>query len=324
MAEYFMPLADVISEFKLEVLHEPKNMHSIRVATADTNRPGLQLAGFFDHFDPNRIQIMGNVETTFMQRMDSAERRAGYDRFFAHRMPAVILARGIEPFPECVAMAERHDVPLLRTGESTSVFESALIASLQVQLAPRISQHGVLVEVYGEGILLMGESGIGKSETAIELLKRGHRLIADDAVEIKRVSAKSLVGTAPEILRYYIELRGVGIIDVRRLFGVSAVKMTEKIELVIQIETWVDGAPYDRLGIEEYKTEILGIEVPSITVPVKPGRNLAVIIEVAAMNNRHKRMGHNAAREFTDKLTEKMERELAERDAAEAAEKEGV
>ncbi len=299
---YHVKLTDIISEFGLEVLFAPANMAEIRIVTDDVNRPGLQLAGFFDYFDASRIQIVGKVEATFIERFTHERRHRCFEKLMSKHIPALIVSRGMEPFPECMEMAQKYGVPLLRTQESTSYLMSAMIASLKVSLAPRITRHGVLVEVYGEGILLLGDSGVGKSETAIELVKRGHRLIADDAVEIKRVSAKSLVGSAPELIRHYIELRGIGVVDVRRIFGMGAVKSTEKIDLVIHVEIWKESTQYDRLGIEEQTTTILDVNVPSLVVPVKPGRNLAVIIEVAAMNNRHKKMGYNAAREFTERV----------------------
>ena len=214
----------------------------------------------------------------------------------------MILTRGLEPFPEILSLAPRYGVPVCRTADGTSAFIASLISYLNVQLAPRITRHGVLVEVYGEGILLLGESGVGKSETAIELVKRGHRLIADDAVEIRRVSSRSLVGSSPENIRHFIELRGVGIINARRIFGMGAVKVTEKIDMVIQMEQWDSSKVYDRMGMDSEQTEILGIRVPMLTIPVKPGRNLAIIIEVAAMNNRQKKMGYNAAHELLSKL----------------------
>ena len=224
------------------------------------------------------------------------------DAFFATHPATVVVTSSLELPANMLACAEKYDVPLLRTAERTSEFMAALIAYLNVMLAPRITRHGVLVEVYGEGVLILGDSGVGKSETAIELVKRGHRLIADDAVEIKRVSAKSLVGSAPEIIRHYVELRGIGIVDVRRLFGMGAVKDTEKIDLVVTLEPWVQGKMYDRLGLEPQTTEILGIELPSLIIPVRPGRNLAVVLEIAAMNNRQKRMGYNTAEEFNKRL----------------------
>ena len=314
--EYSVNLTEIINEFHLEVLYAPEDLHRRKINKDDVNRPGLQLAGFFDYFDPQRMQIIGKVETTFVGEMSPEGRSVCFEQLFSHHLPALIICRGIEPFPECVEMARRYNVPLLRTQETTSSLESALIASLQLSLAPRVTQHGVLVEVYGEGILLLGESGVGKSETAIELLKRGHRLIADDAVEIKRVSAKTLVGSAPDIIRHYIELRGVGIVDVRQLFGMGAVKATEKVDLVIHLEQWGENTQYDRLGLDDQKTDILGVLIPSLVVPIKPGRNLAVIIEVAAMNNRHKKMGYNAARELSERWTQNMEKEIQMREEA--------
>ena len=305
---YSVPLSSLITEFNLEVLYAPENISDIDIVTDDVNRPGLQLAGFFDYFDSSRVQLIGKVETTFIERFTPEKRKKSFEKLMSKKIPALIISRGIEPFPECVEMAERYNVPLLRTQESTAYLMSAMISSLKVSLAPRITRHGVLVEVYGEGILLLGDSGVGKSETAIELVKRGHRLIADDAVEIKRVSARSLVGSAPELIRHYIELRGIGVVDVRRIFGMGAVKMTEKIDLVINLEIWKENAVYDRLGLEEYTTTLLDVSVPSLTVPVKPGRNLAVIIEVAAMNNRHKKMGYNAAKEFTNRINDHFEK----------------
>ena len=305
---YSVPLSSLITEFNLEVLYAPENISDIDIVTDDVNRPGLQLAGFFDYFDSSRVQLIGKVETTFIERFTPEKRKKSFEKLMSKKIPALIISRGIEPFPECVEMAKRYNVPLLRTQESTAYLMSAMISSLKVSLAPRITRHGVLVEVYGEGILLLGDSGVGKSETAIELVKRGHRLIADDAVEIKRVSARSLVGSAPELIRHYIELRGIGVVDVRRIFGMGAVKMTEKIDLVINLEIWKENAVYDRLGLEEYTTTLLDVSVPSLTVPVKPGRNLAVIIEVAAMNNRHKKMGYNAAKEFTNRINDHFEK----------------
>lgn len=301
---YSVPLTSLISEFNLEILYEPKEIGEIMIVTDDVNRPGLQLAGFFDYFDSSRVQIIGKVESTFIEKFTPEKRLKSFEKLMSKQIPALIISRGIDPFPECIEMAKKYGVPLLRTQDSTAYLMSAMIASLKVSLAPRITRHGVLVEVYGEGILLLGDSGVGKSETAIELVKRGHRLIADDAVEIKKVSAKSLVGSAPDLIRHYIELRGIGVVDVRRIFGMGAIKPTEKIDLIIHLEIWKEKAVYDRLGLEEQTTELLDVKIPSLVVPVKPGRNLAVIIEVAAMNNRHKKMGYNAAREFTERIND--------------------
>ena len=301
---YSVPLGKLIEEFNLEVLRGGADYENRPIRTEDVNRPGLQLIGFFDYFVPKRLQILGRVETTYLTGLTREERRRCFEQLFSYDIPALIISRGMEPFPECMEMAEKFDRTILRTQDATSVFMSSIIAALKVYLSPRITRHGVLVEVYGEGVMLLGESGVGKSETAIELVKRGHRLIADDAVEIKKVGNKRLVGSAPELIRHYIELRGIGVVDVRRLFGMSAVKDDADIDMVINLEQWKDGAMYDRLGLENLYTVILDVQVPTLTVPVKPGRNLAVIVEVAAMNNRHKKMGYNAAMEFTKQINE--------------------
>lgn len=302
LKEFCVSLGDLIQEFKFEIVYGPEGFDRVEITKDDVNRPGLQLAGYFDYFDPNRIQIMGKIESSYMEHLNHEERLARFGRLFETGIPVLVISRNIEVFPECLETAKQHNVPILRTNDFTSTTVSALIAYLKVQLAPRITLHGVLIEIYGEGVLLLGDSGVGKSETAIELVKRGHRLIADDAVEIKRVSDKTLVGTAPEVIRHFIELRGIGVVDVRRIFGVGAIKQTEKVELVINLEPWEDGKQYDRLGIDGQTTSILDIEIPSLTIPVKPGRNLAVIIEVAAMNDRQKKMGYNAAQELQDRM----------------------
>ena len=300
--QYQVKLKDIANEFSLEVITVPENYDDIYVRRADVSRPGLPLAGFFDDFESGRIQMIGNMEHSYLDSLGSAGRYESIDKFMAHDVVAVVVTRGLEIFPELKELAEKHSTPLFRTAETTSDFMASLIASLNVSLAERITRHGVLVEVYGEGVLILGDSGIGKSETAIELVKRGHRLIADDAVEIKRVSNKTLVGTAPELIRHYIELRGIGIVDVRRIFGMGSVQETEKIDLVINFEAWEQGKMYERLGLDTEYAEILGLKIPSITIPVKPGRNLAVVIEIAAMNNRQKKMGYNTALEFSKKM----------------------
>lgn len=300
--QYQVKLKDIANEFSLEVITVPENYDDIYVRRADVSRPGLPLAGFFDDFESGRIQMIGNMEHSYLDSLGSAGRYESIDKFMAHDVVAVVVTRGLEIFPELKELTEKHSTPLFRTAETTSDFMASLIASLNVSLAERITRHGVLVEVYGEGVLILGDSGIGKSETAIELVKRGHRLIADDAVEIKRVSNKTLVGTAPELIRHYIELRGIGIVDVRRIFGMGSVKETEKIDLVINFEAWEQGKMYERLGLDTEYAEILGLKIPSITIPVKPGRNLAVVIEIAAMNNRQKKMGYNTALEFSKKM----------------------
>ena len=300
--QYQVKLKDIANEFSLEVITVPENYDDIYVRRSDVSRPGLPLAGFFDDFESGRIQMIGNMEHSYLDSLGSAGRYESIDKFMAHDVVAVVVTRGLEIFPELKELAEKHSTPLFRTAETTSDFMASLIASLNVSLAERITRHGVLVEVYGEGVLILGDSGIGKSETAIELVKRGHRLIADDAVEIKRVSNKTLVGTAPELIRHYIELRGIGIVDVRRIFGMGSVKEKEKIDLVINFEAWEQGKMYERLGLDTEYAEILGLKIPSITIPVKPGRNLAVVIEIAAMNNRQKKMGYNTALEFSKKM----------------------
>ncbi|WP_369298336.1 HPr(Ser) kinase/phosphatase [uncultured Neglectibacter sp.] len=300
--EYTIPLAKIVRELALQEIYLPKSAEEILINSKDVNRPGLELNGFCDYFDSHRIAILGRSEMALLESWGGEKQAQAIENFFALQPPAVIVARGIE-IPGCMRQsAEKHGVPLLLSGDSTSNVVADLVSLLNVELAPRITRHGVLVEVYGEGILLVGDSGVGKSETAIELIKRGHRLIADDAVEIRRTSRKALVGQAPENIRHFIELRGIGIINARRIFGMGAVKLTEKIDMCINMELWDATKVYDRMGIDSEFTEILGIRVPVITIPVKPGRNLAIIIEVAAMNNRQKKMGYNAAQELLSSL----------------------
>ena len=299
---YSVPLTKLAKEFDLKPLYESTDYEKIRVTVDDVSRPGLQLAGFFDHFEPMRLQVLGNVETSYLQKLSSEQRAIIFDHLLSYQVPALIIARGMEPLPECLEMARKHNITVLQSPETTSYIISSLITYLKAALAPRVTRHGVLVEIYGEGILIIGDSGIGKSETAIELVKRGHRLVADDAVEIKKISSSELTGEAPDVLRHYIELRGIGVINVAKLFGMGAVKDSVGIDMIINIVPWHDGEVYDRLGLEQQYTDILGVKVPSITVPVTPGRNLAVIFEVAAMNNRQKRMGYNTAEEFNKKL----------------------
>lgn len=299
-------LEKIINETELKIVYTPEDPAKIMIASSDVNRPGLVLSGFFDHFDPKRIQIIGNAESMFIKKMPEDIRRERLTDFFKRHPVAIVVAHGNEIDPVLTELAEYFEIPVLTTEENTSDFMASLIAYLHVQLAPQITRHGVLVEVYGEGLFITGDSGVGKSETAIELIKRGHRFIADDAVELRKVSAKSIVGTAPEILKYYIELRGIGIVDVRRLFGMGSVKSTEKVDMVINLEPWVQGKMYDRLGLESDYTDIMGIKIPMTTIPVKPGRNLAVVLEIAAMNNRQKKMGYNTAEEFNAKLMQSM------------------
>ena len=304
---YTCSIKDIIEKFSLEPLYMPDR--EITVESMDLNRPGLALTGFTGHFDNKRIQILGKSEHQYLEELPYDERVSHLETFMSLQPPAMIYSSSLKPsegVPEC---AEKYGIPLLRSAYNTSDLFSMVLSELHVLLAPRITRHGVLVEVYGEGILIFGDSGIGKSETAIELVKRGHRLIADDAVEIKRVSAKTLVGSAPELIKHYVELRGIGIIDVARTFGVGAVKDTEKIDMIVNLEPWVQGKMYDRFSGDEECIDIMGIRVPMTTIPVKTGRNLAVIIEIAAINNRQKEMGYNTAEEFNRKLMASMEAE---------------
>lgn len=300
--ENSVKLSAIVEEYNLKPIVTPDGCGDIEITVADVNRPSLQLAGFFEYFDPSRLQIIGMVEYTYLESLSSEDRYTSVEHLMKEPVPAIVFTRNLEPFPEVVECAKKYKRAVYVSDYSTSRFTSAIILYLNVSLAPMTQLHGVLVEVYGEGILLLGESGVGKSETAIELVKRGHRLVADDAVEIRRVSNKSLVGSAPKIIRHFIELRGIGIVDVKRLFGMGAVKDTENINLVINLENWQQGKAYDRLGIDEQKTSILGIEVPSMTIPIKPGRNLAMIVEVAAMNARQRKMGYNAAEELNARI----------------------
>ena len=303
---YSVELHKLITEFRLEVVYGPEDYLDKLISSRAVCRPALPLAGFFEHFDPDDIQIIGRAETAYLQSLTREERLFTLDRLLAMKLPILVLTNGVEADEDYVFLCKKHNTPLLRSKDYTSSFISALSASLNVHLGDRCTLHGVLVEVYGEGILLKGDSGVGKSEAAVELLKRGHRLVADDAVDIKKVSNKTLVGSSPELIRYFMELRGIGIIDVRRIFGTGAIKPTEKIDLIINLRKWEEGKAYDRMGEETNFEEIMGISVPSLEVPIRPGRNLAVIIEVAAMNNRNKKMGYNAAKELSDKLYNSM------------------
>ncbi len=301
---YSITLNKLISELQLEEIYMPVSANEIKIVNREVNRPGLALAGFLTVFEPTRIQVIGRAEMQYLYEIGRDVADARLEAFFAQKPVAVIITTNFEIGDEILTPARKHGVPILRTKEKTSPVMASLIASLNTHLANRITQHGVLVEVYGEGVLILGESGIGKSETAIALVERGHRLIADDAVEIKRVSAKTLVGSAPSLIKHYVELRGIGIIDVRRIYGMGAVKDTEKIDLVIHLEPWVEGKMYDRLGLDDQTYNILGLDIPSITVPVRPGRSLPIILEIAAMNHRQKRMGYNTAAELEKQLLE--------------------
>jgi len=300
--EYYITLGEIKDKFNLkEIVFSDKDREK-RLYHKEVNRPGLFLAGYHEYFNPERLQILGLTEHEYLLQLPREKRLETLDFLMREKPVCVINTHGKDVLTDTIAMAEKYGVPLLNTTQDTSYFLAALIAELNVALAERITRHGVLVEVYGEGVLILGDSGIGKSETAIDLVKRGHRLVADDAVEIKKVSDKTLVGTAPEMIRHYVELRGIGVVDIRRLFGMGAVKITEKIDLVIQLEPWVQGKFYERLGMDTEYTDILGISVPSLTIPVRPGRNLALIVEIAAMNSRLKLMGINTAQELEEKL----------------------
>ena len=294
-SKYSVKLKTIVEEHGLHALHISKDYDTAILTTADVNRPAMQLTGFYNYFDPHRLQIMGRVESTYLDTLSHEERLAAFEKFMQYDIAALVICHGVRAFSECLEMAEKFDRNLFITNEDTSDFQADVIGSLHNYLAPRLTTHGVLVEIYGEGVLLMGDSGIGKSETALELIKRGHRLIADDAVEIKRIDKDTLTGTAPELIRYYMELRGIGVINVRHIYGVGAVKPETNIDLVVKMEPWIEGKAYDRLGLTNEKETILGVHLPMVTIPVRPGRNLAVILELAAMNNRQKKMGYNAA-----------------------------
>lgn len=298
---YTVKLKTLVEELSLTTLHLSTDYEDVVVVTPDVNRPGLQLAGFYDYFEAERVQILGRVETTYMRKFSHEERICRFDKLLSSGIRALIICHQEEALPECLEMAEKHEVNLFCIDAPTSAFMAKLIASLNMHLAPRITMHGVLVEVHGEGILITGDSGIGKSETALELITRGHRLIADDAVEIKRASRITLVGSAPDMIRYYMEVRGIGIIDTRGTFGIGAVKQATRVDLIVDLKLWDESMSYDRLGIKtQYKT-ILDVDVPYTIIPVLPGRNLAVILEVAAINHRQKKMGYNAAQALAEK-----------------------
>ena len=307
---YSIALRTLVEKLNLTIAFQSTDYNSVRLTVEDVARPGLQLAGYFDHFEPMRLQIMGNVEMSYLSKLSPQDRAVTYDRLFSYKFPALLISRGLEPDELCLMMAKKHNVTVLKSQSATGVLITNTISFLSSVLAPRITRHGVLVEVYGEGILLMGDSGIGKSEAAIELLKRGHRLIADDAVEIRKIGNTTLIGTAPELIRNYIELRGIGIINVAKLFGMGAVRTENEINLVVNIVPWNTQAVYDRLGLEDQYTEILGIKVPMNTIPITPGRNLAMILEVAAMNNRQKKLGYNSALEFTEQINKHFDQNI--------------
>ncbi len=294
-------LPDLVEHLGLAVVNKGADYETALVGIKDVNRPGLQLVGFFDYFDERRLQVIGMAESKMLESMNEAQRIRSFSRLFEYNIPALVVSRDLDIYPECLAMARRHQRTLLHTKDTTVVFTSKVLEYLTYSLAPTTTRHGVLLDIYGEGVLITGDSGIGKSETAIELVKRGHRLVADDAVDIRRV-ADQLYGKAPELIRHYIELRGIGVVDVQQLLGMSAVMLETTIDLVVHLERWREDKFYDRFGLDEEKTDILGLQLPIVTIPVQPGRNLATIVEVAAMNNRHKKYGFNAAQELAEKL----------------------
>ena len=307
---YQISVAEMARSFNLKNVTKEINISQKMLCYAKINRPGLQLAGFFDFFDADRLQILGMVEYTYLERMDEKYRDQVFEKLFSRGIPCVVMCRDLVPFPEMMKYAIKNDVPILVGSDSTTDFIGGVISWLKLNLAPRITMHGVLVDVYGEGMLIIGESGIGKSEMALELIKRGHRLVADDAVEIKRVSNLTLVGSCPEIIRFFIEVRGIGIIDVSKMFGIQAIKETQNIDLVIKLEMWDNKKEYDRLGLHDEYMNILGNNVVCQTIPIRPGRNLAMIGESAAVNHRQKKMGYSAAKALSDRLAEKRNKEL--------------
>lgn len=300
--EFSVPLSQIAEALNLTEVYVAENYKETNISTVEINRPGLELTGYLEFFDNKRIQVLGNTEFSYLGRYGPEAQKMVIDSIFSFGPPAVIICRDIEPSNAILESAKLHKVSIFSTPQSTSDLTASLVQYLNKELAPRITRHGVLVEVYGEGCLLTGDSGVGKSETAIELIKRGHRLVADDAVEIRRTAQTTLYGQSPENIRHFIELRGIGIINARKLFGMGAIKLQEKIDMVINLEQWDSAKVYDRMGLDNEYMNILGVEVPTLTIPVKPGRNLAVIIEVAAMNNRQKKMGYNAARELLKNL----------------------
>lgn len=300
--KFKVSLANIIKELSLQILFMPDIPENVFITSKDISRLGLELTGFFDYFDNTRVLIMGNTEFSYLSRFDSSQRYKIMNDVFSRCPPAVVIARGKEPYPELIRSAKLNNIPILRTKETTATLIETLVAYMSVQLAPRVEKHGVLMEVYGQGVFIAGDSGVGKSETAIELIKRGHRLIADDSVQIRKVNDRSIIGSSPKNIRHFIELRGIGIINARSIFGMGSVKMTQEIDMVINLEKWNEKKLYDRVGIDNEFVKILGVDIPIVTIPVMPGRNLAVIVEVAAMNIRQKNMGYSAAKELLKSL----------------------
>ncbi len=302
VSEFSVSLAKLAEQANLSIAYTPRDLNEIMVTATEVYRPGIMLAGYYQYFDNSRIQILGLTEMSYLSELSENLRRIHLEKLFSFVPPAIILTRDLQPTSEMMEFSKKYGVPLLLSSEMTSALMGTLITTLNTELAPRITRHGVLVEVYGEGILILGDSGVGKSETAIELVKRGHRLIADDAVELRRVSSRKVMGWAPENIRHFIELRGIGIINVARLFGIGSVKSSVEVEMVVELEPWDRTKNYDRTGLENSFYDVLGIKLPHLLIPVMPGRNLAVVIETAAINNRQKEMGYNAAKELMNQL----------------------
>ncbi len=307
MSKKGLKVSEFVKIFDLEILNQGKDFDSARLTITDVNRPGLQFHDFYDYFDPRRLQVIGKAEFTYLQNLTSEQRTKCFDSLLLYEIPALVISRGLDCFPECLERAQFYGRTILRTQETTVDFTSHTIEYLNRFLAPCITRHGVLLDIYGDGVMITGDSGIGKSEAAIELIMRGHRLVADDAVELRRIS-NQLIGCAPEVIRNYIELRGIGVIDVRQLFGMRAIKPESQLDLVVHFEQWDTERFYDRLGVESHYTEIMDMQIPIVTVPVRPGRNLASIVEVAAMNNRHRRYGYNAAEELVRQVDQRADR----------------
>ncbi|NCC67924.1 MAG: HPr(Ser) kinase/phosphatase [Clostridia bacterium] len=310
--KYSVLLSQLVEEHQLVSVHRSADFNEAIISSMAVGRPGLQFAGFYEYFDNTRMLVYGKQESTYLKQLSDADRYKSVEALMQHKPCALIVCHGVNHLPEVVELAEKYDINLFTSEIDTSELMAQLISSLHLHLAPRKTVHAVLVEVYGEGLLIMGDSGIGKSETALELIKRGHRLIADDAVEIRRISQQDLVGQAPALIRHYMEFRGLGIVNVRYIFGVGAVKSSQKIHLVVNLENWEDYKPYDRLGVESEYAEIMGVNVPSVTIPVRPGRNLAVILELAAMNNRQKKLGYNAAEDLEQRHDYNIDNDLFE------------
>ncbi len=302
-------LEKLVDKYKWQKLNEV-SIENIELHQPKINRPALQLTGFFDYFDEDRVQLIGMVEYTYTSRMNPEERLDIFRKLCSYNIPCILLSRDLEPFPELLIACNENNVAVFRTSATTTHSQTEILRFLRIQLAPTVTKHGVLVDIYGEGVLIMGESGIGKSETALELVKRGHRLVADDSVEIRRVSSGTLIGTCPEIIQYFIELRGIGIINVKELFGVESVKPTQAIDLIIYLEQWKDGAEYDRLGLKEEHMDILGNKVVMHKIPVSPGRNVAIICETAAVNHRQKQLGYNAAEDLNERIMKNINRQV--------------